>query len=283
MSVASNSDRENIRIVEEVKTGFWDQFPTPSLPVKSIKKALKWFNRYSPMFLSEMITANSISRRKYLNFLTSLVSVETMFKVVSEMYRIASQVNSELLVQESQDGIPYSKVDFQVKASNELQIEPEFLQNASKVWADVKTEEDLLKTVAIYRVSLLEYVDEDSKKIQCIIAIEFNDFFKTCMSTDESQLKQFIHEAKSQRLFVCNPPIWIFESNYWDVILDFILYSFFNQSAAIDGTFLLSCWDSSLLKKGVYNSISVNLVGYCSYDERFSRLQYTFGFRQVPI
>jgi hypothetical protein len=215
--------------------------------------------------------------------LTSFVSEQMMFKVVADMAKIALQADPNLKIGQKENGIPYPKIDYEVYSGSDLHINSEFIEKASQVWSDVKTESDLVSSVVIYKVRLQEIVDEVTGIINCVVTVEFNTLFEEVMGASVDIFNQFLSEAVQYHYLACNPPFWIFDLNHWDTVLDFVLYSFFNNSGFIKGTFMLSCWNPESLKHGVYKSTAANLLGHSSYDEDFSLVQYTFGFRQVFI
>jgi hypothetical protein len=274
-----NSNRtSSVSLEASVQYGFWNQFAS-GLSLETVKKILTWSHRYSPMYISDMIAANSVSRRKYLNFVNSIVYEEAMFKVVADMARIASPINPNIMVIEKEIGVPYDSMEYKIHSGNDLTINAEFLKKISEEWTDVKAESDLLSSVAIYKVDCQEEFDETTGKVKNLVTVEFNEAFEQIMETNADYLNQYLAESRSKS-FACNAPFWIFDSVHWDTIVDLKLYSFFNSSALMKGTFILSCWNPEFLQQGIHNSTSVNLIAHSKYDESFTCIQYIFGFRK---
>jgi hypothetical protein len=264
------------------RSGFWDQFVN-GITTASINKASMWFHRYSPMYVGDMIRANTISRRTYLNFIVSIGNEATMMKVVEDMTKIASVVNPIVKMENDENGVPYQRTEYFVRSGDDLNIGSEFLDKVSQEWPDVKSESDLTSSVIVYKVGFQEFVEDTTNAINSVITIEFNHLFEESMGVSVDVFNQFLTEAVHFKTFTSNPPFWIFNVIHWDDVLDFVLYSFFNTDALMKGTFMLSCWEIEFLKQGIHNPISVNLIGHCSYEEMFTRIQYTFGFRRVSI
>jgi hypothetical protein len=265
-------------------SGFWDQFGA-GMNMESLKKVLTWSYLYSPMYVSDMIKANTISRRSYLNLVAKLVNEKTMLKVADDMARMAGLINQPITNQdkEKENGVPYQRTDYSVRSGENLNINSQFLGKVSEEWSDVKTENDLLTSVMVYKVGFQEVVEDTSGDLNSFVTIEFNQVFEETMGVHLETFKHYLAEGTNSRCLTCNPAFWIFNIIHWDTVLDFVLYSFFNTDSMMKGTFITSCWQPEFLKQGVYSSMSVNLIGHCSYEDEFTRIQYTFGFRRVLI
>eukprot|EP00475_Leptophrys_vorax_P017594 TRINITY_DN2421_c0_g1_i1.p1 TRINITY_DN2421_c0_g1~~TRINITY_DN2421_c0_g1_i1.p1 ORF type:complete len:385 (-),score=76.68 TRINITY_DN2421_c0_g1_i1:550-1680(-) len=295
-SFANGSSSGTAGSSSNTHTGFWEQFRT-AMTDDLLDKAIQWHQKYSPMYLHEMTEANSISRRKYLNFIKAVSrSKDTMSAVLDDILQSASLVG-DVSQFANQPGIPYETVKVKTQFMNEQafsELSAVFLGVVCQLWPEVTSYEIMAESLCLYQFHLQEQWIEAGECV-CNVLVEFNECFKRTMNTSLEFIDKAIRNDLSKVSFrLGNPSFWIFDQVHWDVVMDFSLMSFFNQCNLMKGTFKLSNWDEeskivlqddndgdAVMAEG--GTLVANMVAFSHYDETYSQITYTFGFRLISL
>jgi hypothetical protein len=279
-AMSTSSDDESI----SEKSGFWSQFAT-GLSEKSVQSVLSWFQRYSPMYLHEMIEANSISRRKYLNLCWTVSSVEAMQTVNSEMMTIAAEaagVDPDEFKRKhwKQMGVPYVGIKVFSHALETKYLSPEFCKAVFQAWPELNSFEQLISTVALVQVHLVECVDDNGGSY-CRISFQVNPYFEYTMKTNAVTTQRYLTEGTRAKIKTGHPCCWIFHDMHWELLMDFVCYGFFNERNFMQGTFALANWNHQARPFVKLSPDLANVVAHSCYDETYSHVCYTFAFRKI--
>jgi hypothetical protein len=279
-AMSSSSDDESFF----ENSGFWSQFTT-GLSDKCVQSVLTWFQRYSPMYLHEMVEANSISRRKYLNLCWTVSSVEKMRSINAEMMTVAAVaagVDPEEFKRKhwQQLGVPYVGIQVFSHALDSNYLSAEFCKVVSQAWPELNSLEQLYSSVALVQVHLVECYDEDGG-LYCRISFQVNPFFEYTMKTNAATTHRYLSEATQAKIKTGHPCCWIFSEMHWDLLMDFVCFGFFNERNFMQGTFALANWDPQVRPFVKISADLANVVAHSCYDETYSHVCYTFAFRKI--
>jgi hypothetical protein len=230
-----------------------------------------------------MHKANSLSRRNYLNFIRLISCEVNMRAVVKEMLDLAYGAgNVSDLVCSSQMGVPYPRVYAQCLCNDTFEVPKDFLKSLSGVWSVVSCVQSAHEFICLYQVHLREVLDEKQAPV-CSMTIQFNKCFATMMNTSPEFLQQAISEAQDLSFRFPNPPFWIIHPEHWDIIMEFVLFSFFNQSNLLRGSFKMASWNQEDFNNGTMSRspIIANVIAHSSHDQLDSSISFTLGFRPV--
>jgi hypothetical protein len=275
LSLTEMFSAAHFNIPKELNFSFWEQFRGGLTPTVLLK-ACTWFKNYSPMYLYEMHEANTLSRRKYLNFVGHISSEETRTVVLEEMASLACSVG-DVKRFDYMMGVPYARVYAEVDCTNEMHIPEALFTAITNLWPRVSNSKAVHDSICVYQVQLQEEIDLSLLEPICKVSVQFNQQFAKIMNTSVFFLQQAMSEGKGLSFRIPNPPFWIFASEHWDVVMEFVLLSFFNQCNVMKGTFRLANWDQTFKE----NPFIANVLSHSSHDEKYSTITFSFAFRTI--
>jgi len=285
LSSSSSFSSDDEFSLRELSLGFWNQFPT-GLSRQAIQSAVTWYQKYSPMYICEMTEANTISRRKYLNLVMCLVSMDAMQIVHREMMEIAAQVSPlgrDLFMEKYwvQHGIPYVGFQMYCQTMNPLHLSVEFCKAVLLAWPELASFDDIYNNVSLFQVHLVECQDENTGDLFCRMSFDFNPFFEKTMKTSVDLATRQIQDTFQVKIKTGHPICWVFNESHWDLLMEFVLYGFFNQSNFMQGTFALAEWDPKKFQSPSASPSFANVVGHSCFDSTYSHVSFSFALRKI--
>jgi hypothetical protein len=269
----------------DAPSGFWGQFMT-GVTDKSATKVLNWFQKYSPMFLREMIEAQTVSSRKYSLLVSGVTTEDVMEKWVEQLLETASSAvanGSDLSKFKAQLFRPYYGYKVCCTEAKQLEVSPEFFKAITAAWPDLqgKPLDYVGQEVVMYRLTIGESYHPIGNKVYCDLTIELSPQFENMMKVKLEEARRYYREFGTYLIRPGHGVCWFFHEMHWDQVLDFVLYGYFNDTNFMQGTFHLSCWDPVLLKEGKPQSQLANVVAQSSYNKTFTAVSFTFAMRPV--